>query len=139
MIASIFSDSQETIMIDYFDQEHTINSMYYADELRHLGQEMAHKMRGKLIQGILLLHDTASANTSQVVMAAATDCRFEILPHPLYYPGLVPSDFHLFPILKTKLCGRCFGSNEGVMEVVNAFYEDQNRKFYFNWFNKLEH
>jgi hypothetical protein len=52
-------------------------------------------------------------------MAAATDCGFEILPHPPYSLNLTPTDFYLFPKLKTKLRGRCFGSNEGVMEAVN--------------------
>jgi histone-lysine N-methyltransferase SETMAR len=56
-------------------------------------------------------------------MAAATDCGFEILPHPQYTPDLAPSDFYLFSKLKTKLRG--FGSNKVVMEVVNDHFEDQ--------------
>jgi hypothetical protein len=52
---------------------------------------------------------------------------------------LAPSDFYLFPKQKTKLRGRRFGSNEGVMEAVNEFFEDQNREFYFEGLNKLEH
>jgi histone-lysine N-methyltransferase SETMAR len=71
-------------------------------------------------------------------MAAATDFGFEILPNPPYSPDLAPSDLYLFAKLKTKLCGRRFGSNEGVMEVVNEFFEDQNREFYFEGLNKLE-
>jgi hypothetical protein len=51
---------------------------------------------------------------------------------------LPPSDFYLFPKLKTKLRGRRFGSNEGVMEAVNEFFEDQSREFYFEGLNKLE-
>jgi hypothetical protein len=46
-----------------------------------------------------------------------------------------PSDFHRFPKLKTRLRGRRFGSNEGV----NEFFEVQNRQFYFEGLNKLEH
>jgi histone-lysine N-methyltransferase SETMAR len=65
------------------------------------------------------------AHTFQVAMAAATDCGFEILPHPAYSLDLACSDFHLFRKLKTKLHGRCFASNEGVMEAVNIFFEDQ--------------
>jgi histone-lysine N-methyltransferase SETMAR len=59
-------------------------------------------------------------------MTAATDCSFEILPHPLHSPDLAPSDFYMFPKLKTKLRSRRFGSNEGAMEAVNEFIEDQN-------------
>jgi hypothetical protein len=78
----IFRDSQGIkIMIDYHEQGRTINGTNYADELRRLRQEIARKRRGKLIQGVLLLHDNAPAHTSQVAMAAATDCGFESLPH----------------------------------------------------------
>jgi histone-lysine N-methyltransferase SETMAR len=72
-------------------------------------------------------------------MAAATDCGFEILPNPPYSPDLFPSDFYLFSKLKTKLHCRRFGSNEGVMEAVNKFFEDQNIQFYFEGLNKFEH
>jgi histone-lysine N-methyltransferase SETMAR len=105
-------------MITLIFKGRTINDTY---ELRRLRQEIAHKRRGKLTQGALILHDNAPAHTSQVAMAAATGYGFEILPHPKYSP-----DFYLFPKIKTKLHGRRFRSNEGVIEVVNEFFEDQN-------------
>jgi hypothetical protein len=37
--------------------------------------------------------------------------------------------------MKTKLRGRRFGSNEGVMEAVIDFFEDHNREV----LNKLQH
>jgi hypothetical protein len=55
-------------------------------------------------------------------MAAATNCGFEILPQHTYSPDLALFDFYLFPKLKTKLRGRRFGSNKGVMEAVNEFF-----------------
>jgi hypothetical protein len=48
---------------------------------------------------------------------------------PFPHIHLAHSDFYLFPKLKTKFCGRRFGSNEGVIEAVNELFEDQNRKF----------
>jgi histone-lysine N-methyltransferase SETMAR len=127
-MASIFWDSQEIIMIDYLEQGHTINGTYSADELRRLRQEIARNRTGKLTQGVRLLYDNAPAHTSKVAMAAATDRGFEILPHPRYSPDL-----------ETKLHGKRFGSNEGVIEVVNEFFEDQNREFYFEGLYRLEH
>jgi hypothetical protein len=50
-----------------------------------------------------------------------------------------PSDFYLLPKLKTKIRGRRFGSNEGVIEAVNDFLVDQNTEFYFEVFITLEH
>ena len=82
VMASIFWDSQRVIMIDYLEQSRTINDAYYSGELRRLRQEIARKGLGKLIRGVLLLHDKAPAYTSKVAMTAATECGFEILPLP---------------------------------------------------------
>jgi transposase len=80
-------DSQGIIMIDDLEQGRTVNGTYYADEFRRLRQEIP--------------RDSAPAHTSQVAMAAATDSGFEILPDPPHSPDLAPSDFYLFPKLKT--------------------------------------
>ena len=65
------------------------------------------------------MQDNVPAHTLQAVMTAATECGFEVLFHPPYSPDLAPSDFYLFPKMKTNLRGRSFGSNEGVMDAVN--------------------
>ena len=88
-------------MIDYLEQGRTINGAYYAAKLRGLHQEIARKRRG-------LLQDNAPAHTSQDDMTAATECRFEIFPHPPYSPDMAPSDFYLFPKRKSHLCGTQF-------------------------------
>jgi hypothetical protein len=116
MMASNCLDSQGIIMIDYPEQGRTINGTYYGDELKRLRPEIACKRRGTLTQGVPLPHDNALAHISQVAMAVATNCGFEIRPHPQYSPDLPPSDFYLFLKLKTKLRAGRFGSNEGVME-----------------------
>jgi hypothetical protein len=51
----------------------------------------------------------------------------KLFPIPIYFPNFAPSDFLQFPKLKAKLHGRRFGSNEGVMEAANEFFQDQNR------------
>ena len=68
--------------------------------------------------GVLLLQDNAPAHTSQADMVAATKCSFEGLPHPPSSPDLDPPDLYLFPNLKTYLCGRNVGSNEGFIDAV---------------------
>ena len=93
------------IMIGYLEQGSTINSAYYAGKLRRLSQKIARKRRGKLTRGVLLLQDNAPAHTSQVAMTAATGCGLEIRPHPPYSPDIAPSDFYLFPKLKSHLRG----------------------------------
>ena len=101
----------------FFEQGHTISSAYYEGELRPLRQEIAIKRRGKLTHGVLLLQENAAAHTSKVAMTAATECGFQILPHPPYSPDVAPSDFYLFPKLKSHR-GTHYRGNEGVVEAV---------------------
>ena len=71
-------------------------------------------------------------------MTAATECGFEIFPHPPYSPDMVPSDFYLFPKLKYHLRGTQFGSDEGVTEAVNEYLGDPEKAFYVEGVRKLE-
>ena len=63
---------------------------------------------------------------TQVAITAVNECGFEIL-HPPYSLDMAPSDFYLFPKLKSHLCGAHNGSNEGVIETVNEYLGDQER------------
>ena len=77
-----------------------------------------------MTQGALLLQDNAPAHTSQAAMAAATKGSFNVLPQPPYSPDLVPLNFYLFPNLKTNLCCKNFGSNEGIINAVDEYLGD---------------
>ena len=118
-MAPIYWDSQGVIMVDYLEQGRMINGAYYTGELR-------------------FLHDNAPTQTSQVAMTAATECGFEILPHPPYSPDMALSDFCLFPKLKSHLRGTHYRSCEGVMEAVNEYLMDQEKSLYFEEIRKLE-
>ena len=118
-------------MIDYHQQGRTINGAYNAAQLRRLRQEIARKRSGKLTRCVLLLQDNATANTSQVVMTAATECEFEVLPYPPCSPDIAPSDFYLLPKLKSNLRGTQFGSKEGVIAAVNDNLEDPENDLYW--------
>ena len=125
-------------MIDYLQQGRTINGAYYATEMGRLRQEIARKRRGRLNRSVLLLQDSAPAHTSQVAKTAATECGFEVFPQPPYSPDMAPSDFYLFPKLKSNLRGTQFGSKEGVIAAVNEYLEDQENDFYLEEISKLE-
>ena len=109
------------IIIGYLEQGRPIYGAYYAGESGRLHQEIAKKRRGKLTLGVLLLHDNAPADMSQVTMTVATECGSEILPHRPYSPDIAPSAFYLFPKPKYHLRGTQYGSHEGVIEAVNKY------------------
>ena len=82
-------------------------------------------------RGLLLLQDNDLAHTSQAAMTAATECEFEILPHPPYSTDMAPFDFYLFPKLKAHNPGEQYGSNEGIIEAVNEYLWDKEKALYF--------
>ena len=120
-------------MIYNLEQGRTINNAYNAGELRWQRQEIARKRRGKLTHGVLIFQDNTPAHTLQVAMTAATECEFEILPHPAYSTDIAPSELYLFQKLNSHLRDTCTQnrSNEGVIEAVNEY-------FYFERIRTLE-
>jgi len=138
VMASVFWDAEGVIMIDYLKKGHTINGEHYANQLRKLRQEIKIKRRGKLRRGVWLLQDNAPVHTAQVAVAAAHDCGFRILPHPPYSPDLAPSDFFLFPNLKSDLRGRRFNSDDDVINAVEDFLEGCDKQWYKDGLMMLE-
>ena len=71
-------------------------------------------------------------------MTAATECGFEILPRLPNSPDIAPSDFYLFPKLKSHLRGTQYGINEGVIEAVTEYSGDQENAFFVEGIRKLK-
>ena len=138
VMATVFWDAQGVIMTDYLESGQTINKEYYSAELKKLREEVKKKRRGKLSKGILLLQDNAPPHAAQVSVATASDCGFELLPHPPYSPDLAPSDY-LFPLLKNSLRGKVFEDDSAVIDAVESFLNEQDTDFYSTRLSKLEH
>ena len=68
-------------------------------------------------------------------MAAVTKCNFEVLPHPLYSPGLAPSDFNLFSDLR----GRSFEAMKvSHMRLMSTWGGGEEEGFYLEGISKLD-
>lgn len=138
VMASVFWDAEGVLMVDYLQIGSTINGQYYASELRQLREQIKKKRRGKLRRGVWLLQDNAPAHTSQVAVAAANECGFRILPHPPYSPDLAPSDFFLFPRLKSDLRGKTFSTDDDVIQAVEDFLQGCDKSWYREGLMMLE-
>jgi len=117
-------------VVDYLEQGKTITGDYYASLLVKLRDAIKDKRRGKLRNGVLLLHDNTPSHSSRVAVASVKQCGFELLSHPSYSPDLAPSDFYLFPKLKENIRGQVFDSDDDIMSVVDTWLHDQDRVFY---------
>jgi len=59
------------------------------------------KRRGKVTKAVLFLHDNVPAHGTLATQKKLAYLGLQYLDHPLYSPDLTPSDYHLFPGLKT--------------------------------------
>ena len=88
--------------------------------------------QGKYIRGVIKKFSVLYSSVIFELKSLSVG-RCEILPHPPYSPDMAPSDFYLFPKLKSHLHGSQYGSNEGVIEAVNEYLGDQDQEKAFNF------
>jgi hypothetical protein len=87
----------------------TVTSATYCDMLQGGLKPAIHsKRRGRLSEGVLLLHDNAHPHTAACTLETLRKLKWEVMEHPAHSSDLVPSDFHLFGSLKEALGGRRF-------------------------------
>ena len=139
IMASVFWDGDGILLIDYLQKGQTINGTYYASLPTQLREKIKIKRSGKLTKGVLFHQDNASVHMSVIAMAAIHDCGFKMIKHPPYSPDLAPSDFHLFPKLKTAISGTHFQSDDDVIHVVDDFLNGQGKDFFKNGIETLKH
>jgi hypothetical protein len=109
----------------------TVTSATYADLLKnHLCPAIKSKRRGRLSTSVLLQHDNARPHTARSTVATIQNLSFECLPHPPYSPDLVPSDFHVFGLLKQAMGGKSFRSDKEVQQAVHKWLRSQPKEFF---------
>lgn len=139
VMASVFWDAKGILLIDYLQKGATINGQYYAELLQKLNDALRAKRPGMAKKKVLFHQDNAPAHTSTVAMSKIHDLHFQLVPHAPYSPDMAPSDYHLFPKLKTALGGKKFSSNDEVITFVNQYFEDLPESHFKNGITALEH
>jgi len=115
VLASIFLDQNDILLIDFLPKGQTINAEYYSSLLVQLQDILKEKRRGKVTKGILFLHDNAPAHRTLATQKKLAYLGFQCLDHPPCSPDLVPSYYHLFPGLKKQLKGLHVSSDAEVI------------------------
>ena len=96
------------------------------------------KRRGKVIKGVLFLHDNAPAHQPLAIQKKLVCQGFQYLNHPTYSPDLAPSDYDLFPGLKKQLKGRHFSPDAEVIAAAETWLDGQPSAFFLSGLQKLE-
>ncbi len=111
---TIFWDMQGVVHSEYLAPNETVSSDTYCDVLRRL-KEAVRRKRPELwhrdnegYREFRLQHDNASPHTACITLGLIGESGILMVPHPPYSPDLAPSDFFLFPRLKSELRGHRF-------------------------------
>jgi len=102
VLASIFWDQDGIPLIDYLPKGQTINAEYYSSLLVQLKDILKLKCCGKVTKGVLFLHANAPAHRALATQKKVAYLGFQCLDHPPYSLDLAPSNYHLFPAMKTN-------------------------------------
>ena len=126
-------------MTDYLHPGKTTTGQYYAEPTFKLLDVMKQKHWRKLSVKSLTFFMTVHHSTNTVVaQQALRDCKFVQLNHPVCSPDSAPSDYFLIRNRKYHLRGTWFTDYDSLMTAVEAWFECQNRKFYFQGINSWE-
>ncbi|GFV70070.1 mariner Mos1 transposase [Trichonephila clavipes] len=75
-------------------------------------------------------HDNDRPHVAKVVKTYLETLKWEVLPHPLYSPGLAPSDYHLFRSMAHGLAVQHFRSYEEVKNWIDSWITSKDDQFF---------
>jgi len=127
-MCTVFWDRKGVILLDFLETRQTINSDCYIVMLTKLKAQIS-RVRPEKKTTFLLEHDNARPHTSLKTVEHIANLGWTVLPHPPYSPGLAPSDFHLFGLMKDGLRGH-FPSNDAVVRAVKQWATSAGADFY---------
>lgn len=137
IMATVFWDAKGVLLVEYLPRGQTINAERYSETLLKLKTRIKRKRPGLLTDQVLLMHDNARPHSAATTQTLLQKFKWDIFPHPPYSPDLAPSDFYLFPKLKSHLGGQKFETDEEVQNAVNGWLQNQDEEFYAAGIQKL--
>jgi len=137
IMSTVFWDREGVLLVDFLESGSTINYERYCETLKRLRRAIQNKRRGKLCSKVLFFHDNAHPHTTNGTREFLDHFGWEVFDHPPYSPDFAPSDYHLFPNMKTWLATRRFDDDAEMQAGVNEWLKSQAAKFYDDGINKL--
>ncbi|GBP62945.1 Mariner Mos1 transposase [Eumeta japonica] len=137
LMATIFWDSEDVLLIDYLPKGTTMNGQYYANLLAQAREAVVQKRRGKLSSGVLFLQDNASVHTAGVSRQALKDTGFSEIDQPPYSLDLAPSNYFLFSNLKKELRGRRFVDDNQMKMAVESHFDCKEKEYFLGGLKAL--
>jgi hypothetical protein len=107
-MASVFWDSDGTLLVEFLERSATVNSERYVEALKKLKQWIRRVRPNRKMNQVLPIHRNVRPHTTMRTREEISTIGWTVLPHIPYSPDWAPSDIHLFGSLKDALRGRRF-------------------------------
>ena len=107
----------------YFDEMH--------QKLQHLQSAFFNRM------GPILPHDNAQLRSTQPKLQKSNKLDYKVLPHMLYLPDLLPTNYHFFKHLNNFLHTKCFHKQRDAENAFKESIESRSTDIYTTGINKL--
>jgi len=91
VLALIFWNQDDILLIDYLPKGQSINPEYYSSLLVQLKDILKEKRRGKITKVVLYLHGNVPAYRALATQRKLAYLGFQCLDHPHYSPDLATS------------------------------------------------
>ena len=117
----IFWDRYGILLTEYLPGGTTICGSYYASITERLCSAILEKCRGKVSDGVLLLHDNALIHKYNIVQAAIRKAAFIELNDRAYSPDIALSDYYLFSNLEKFVRGKNFSRDDETIDTVENY------------------
>ena len=101
VMASVFCNFQDVILIKYFEKGHTVTKQHYSGQMKNLQKVITEKRPGMHTRGILFHQDNAPTHTSVFAVATIYDVDLNLFPIHLICQAWPPLTSIFFPKLKT--------------------------------------
>ena len=123
-ILTAFFDCNGLVHTEWKGRGESITSEEYCALLGQLRESIRRKrpqlwhMNGDW-RTFLLHHDNATPHTATITLASLGENHMDMVPHPPYSPDLAPSDYFLFPEIKSHLRGIAYRNIDQVQAAAN--------------------
>ena len=106
----IWWDKWDVLYYELLKPRETVIGKYYSLQLNHLAEKIQEirPYTGRGHRPMILQDNNAKPHRSFVVCQTIIELRWEVLPHPVYYPDIAPWDYHLFHSLENSLAEQQF-------------------------------
>lgn len=132
----VFFDCKGVVHYEFVPEGETVNQHFYKEVLVRLMEKIRRKRRDLWeSKQWLLHHDNAPAHSALTIRQFLASRQVATLDHPPYSPDLAPSDFFLFPKLKSALKGNHFDDIEDIKNETTTLLRNIQQEDFSACFN----